>query len=102
MAAVSRHAWGAVVALAWLMSGFEAVSAPVLEADRGRLLYENHCTACHTSVAHIRAGRKVHSVDEIRKQVLRWSGHQNLQWRTEEISAVVDYLNRTYYQFGAP
>lgn len=69
--------------------------------DRGRLLYENHCTVCHTSVAHVRANRKAQSIDDIRKQVARWSGHLELQWHAQEIRDVVEYLNRTYYGFDA-
>ena len=68
METVGKQAWSAAVVLVGSLSGFEAVSAAAFEADRGRLLYENHCTTCHTSVAHIRAGRKAPSLDEIRKQ----------------------------------
>lgn len=69
------------------------------DAQRGQLLYENHCTVCHTSVAHVREQRVAHSLGDIRKQVLRWSGQLNLEWRAEEVADVVEYLNTNYYHF---
>ena len=91
------------ITVSWVLAlSLPGVAAAAGDVDRGRLLYENHCTGCHTSVAHLRAGRKAHSVDEIRKQVLRWSGHLELQWRASEVTDVVDYLNRIYYDFDAP
>ena len=88
------------LAVSWVVAlSIPGLSAGAADVDRGRLLYENHCTVCHTSVAHVRAGRKAHSVDDVRKQVLRWSGHLELQWRASEVTDVVDYLNRKYYNF---
>lgn len=72
------------------------------DAQRGKLLYENHCMVCHTSVAHVRAGRIAHSLGDVRKQVLRWSKHLDLQWGSAEVTDVVTYLNQTYYRFEAP
>lgn len=85
--------------LMWLGGASAAYAAAADNAERGRLLYENHCTTCHTSTAHIRAKRAAHSLGDIRKQVLRWSGQLELQWRAEEVRDVVEYLNRTYYGF---
>ena len=41
------------------------------DAERDRLLYENHCTICHTSVVHVRAGRKATSREEIQTWIQR-------------------------------
>lgn len=94
--------WAAMAAALLLIAPASAApGAGGANAERGHLLYENHCTACHTSVAHVRAQRKAQSVNDIRKQVLRWSGHLDLQWRADEVADVVDYLNSTYYHFDA-
>lgn len=91
---ISVSCIGMAVAMAW------SAGAAAANVERGQLLYENHCTVCHTSVAHVRSGRKAHSLADIRKQVLRWSKHLDLKWGADEVSDVVDYLNQNYYQFG--
>ena len=42
-------------------------------AERGRLLYENHCMGCHISTVHIRDQRKSKTPAEMRASILRWS-----------------------------
>lgn len=69
--------------------------------SRGQLLYENHCIACHESVAHIRQDRRVKSFKALQDWVVRWSNQQQLGWGPGEITDVVDYLNRRYYKFPA-
>lgn len=69
------------------------------DPERGRLLYENHCTVCHTSVVHIRDDRKSTSREEIRNWVLRWQKELGLQWTSGEVDDVIEYLNDRYYQF---
>ena len=75
---------------------------PSAEAvSRGQLLYENHCMACHESVAHIRRDRRVRSYQALHDWVVRWSNQQQLGWGPGDIDDVVDYLNRHYYKFPA-
>ncbi len=88
-----------IMTLALAVAVLAPAAALAANAKRGQLLYENHCTVCHTSVAHVREQRIAHSVDDIRKQVLRWSGQLNLEWRAEEVADVVEYLNSNYYHF---
>lgn len=66
---------------------------------RGRLLYENHCQACHRSVVHVREDRKALTIELLRDQVRRWSGNAGLVWSNEEIEDVVLYLDSRYYHF---
>ena len=66
--------------------------------SRGQLLYENHCTECHTSVAHIRADRRVRTMKDLEAWVMRWAGQRKLQWSADDVAEVVDYLNGRYYQ----
>ena len=70
-------------------------------ASRGKLLYENHCMVCHTSVVHVREKRQADSISEIYSWVSRWSTERKLEWQRTEIEAVVEYLNSRYYKFTA-
>ena len=69
------------------------------DAERGRLLYENHCTVCHTSTVHIRDQRKSKSPAEMRNWILRWSGELKLNWSKDELADVYQHLNDRYYKF---
>jgi cytochrome c2 len=80
------------------------VSTAVIGADlqRGRLLYEQHCTECHFSVLHERSGTIARSLDEIADQVRRWASYEELEWSQQEIEAVTRYLNGEFYNFELP
>jgi cytochrome c5 len=69
------------------------------DQDRGQILYENHCRTCHESNVHIRNKRRAQSIDDIRSWVMRWSSELKLQWKTEDVEAVVNYLNSQFYKF---
>lgn len=78
------------------------VSAPVIPAPpmaRDQMLYENHCTSCHSSQAYIRQQRKARSMDDIRHWVQRWSTQLELDWDTSAVEQVSQYLNRQFYHF---
>ncbi len=64
----------------------------------GEMLYNNHCTTCHESNAHIRAKHQVHTRNDITHWVTRWSTYLKLKWTNTDIEAVTDYLNKSYYQ----
>ena len=68
-------------------------------ADRGQLLYENHCTSCHASTVHVREQRKSKSPAELRAWILRWSGELKLNWTGDELADVYRHLNNRYYKF---
>ena len=70
-------------------------------ATRGKMLYTNHCHACHESNVHIRAHRKVKKKADIEFWVNRWSTHLKLNWKESDRQQVIDYLNQTYYKFSA-
>jgi mono/diheme cytochrome c family protein len=77
---------------------FTAGPARAADAERGELLYDNHCKVCHTSVVHIREDRKARSREEIRTWVQRWSKELGLQWGSVEVDDVIEYLNKRYYK----
>ena len=68
-------------------------------ASRGRLLYENHCLACHESLVHIRTHQTVKSLPALRAEVARWAANANLPWSGEEVEEVARYLDAQYYKF---
>ena len=70
------------------------------ERERGRLLYENHCTSCHSSTVHIRTTHKARTLEEIDAQVRRWSGELGLTWSDAEVLAVRRYLSVRYYGYS--
>ena len=67
------------------------------DAERGQLLYENHCTVCHASQVHIRDKRKARSEDDVLEWVERWRDHLQLNWGRQEVSDVQRYLYLRYY-----
>lgn len=69
------------------------------DAERGRLLYENHCQGCHLSTVHVREQRKVVTPAELRAAILRWSGEIKMSWQESERADVYQYLNNQYYRF---
>lgn len=69
-------------------------------AERGRALYENHCTVCHTSAVHSRVNRIAVSRAEVRDIVDSWQRQQQLNWGTQEVDDVVEFLSRTRYRFS--
>ena len=76
------------------------ISPPRDSTNRGQLLYEHHCTSCHTSVAHLREHRKAQNRVDITAWATKWAVYQKLSWSPDEISAVVDYLDATFYKFS--
>lgn len=70
------------------------------DIERGRALYENHCQACHTPRVHHRADRLPVNQVELRDIVDRWQREEKLRWSEQDISDVVEYLNRTRYGYG--
>lgn len=81
-----------------LVSGAQA--AP--DAERGKILYETRCSACHANSVHNRDARKAKSYDALRAQVLRWSAESRSTWSGDEIDDVTLYLNQRYYRFPCP
>jgi hypothetical protein len=69
--------------------------------SRGKMLYENHCTECHTSVVHIRKDHRADTPAAIRSWVFKWANYKQLKWSAQDIDDVTDYLSEHYYGFGA-
>ena len=78
--------------------------AAVAAADvqRGRLLYETHCIACHTTQAHWRDKHIVGSWADLLYQVTRMQKNAGQDWGSTEISDVAAYLNELFYKMPCP
>lgn len=78
-----------------------SIILPAMSADepqRGELLYNNHCTKCHTSTVHVRQDRRANTIEAIRYQVRRWAKNNALNWSEKEVDDVVSFLNAKYYK----
>lgn len=106
--------WGAGVARALAVGGMGVLCsgalaaaqgptpapAPVQAPDRGRLLYETHCIACHGTQMHWRDKRVVQDWASLLGQVGAWQARAKLGWNTADIRAVAEHLNATIYKLG--
>lgn len=77
----------------------DARTPPSLE--RGQLLYENNCAACHTTQAHWRDKRIVKSWPDLIGQVAKWQAVAGQRWGAAEIEDVASYLNERFYRLPA-
>ena len=66
--------------------------------DRGEMLYQNHCVACHESTVHIREDRKVKSYADLEQYTRRFAGLAGVEWSEADMELVIEYLNRTRYK----
>lgn len=89
--------WRVAVATALLLAA--SVPAQAQPADRGRLLYGNHCIECHTTQMHWREQRLARDWNTLRAQVARWQATASLRWSDADIDAVAQHLNDTIYGF---
>jgi len=70
------------------------------DAQRGRLLYETHCLACHYERIHTRdrARSLVKSVAQLRLEVVRRAAQTGQRFTVEDLDDIAEYLNRTHYR----
>ena len=86
--------------LGWMSTPAAAAAgnAPA-DPERGQILYEKHCGACHTPGIHFRRETLPVSRDELLGLVDLFRRQAGLAWTPEEINDVVEFLNRTRYHF---
>ena len=72
------------------------------DEERGRLLYETACVACHTTQAHWRDKRIVRSWPELVRQVTRWQHNAGQNWQSADIVDVAAHLNGRFYNLPCP
>ena len=94
-----RSPWTALIGLSILLPATSAL-AQSPPPDRGRLLYETHCIACHTTQMHWRDKRVVRDWASLLGQVGAWQARAKLGWNEADIRAVAEHLNATIYRLG--
>ena len=77
-------------------------AATIADVERGRLLYETHCIACHTTQAHWRDKHIVRSWADLLYQVTRMQNNAGQEWSMTEITDVAAYLNQLFYKMPCP
>ncbi len=80
-------------------SGLVAASSALLAIDinHGKSLQQKNCMSCHDDGMYTREERRVTTLDALRHQVQRCETNLNLQWFPEDVDAVIEYLNTTFY-----
>jgi mono/diheme cytochrome c family protein len=101
------HAFAAASLLALLGCSMaprftSADSMVTYDAQRGRLLYETQCSACHTAQAHWRDKRVVQSWPGLLAEVARWEKTAGQNWSESDIDDVAAYLNGLFYKLPCP
>ncbi len=73
--------------------------APTLAAfDAARFIAEK-CSGCHDHRVYTRPNHRVQNLQQLKAQVRRCDANINTRLFDEDIAAVVEYLNDTYYHF---
>jgi cytochrome c553 len=76
-------------------------TGPLYAADtsHGKSLQEKNCMGCHDDAMYTRENRKVTSLGGLQKQIMRCEQSLGLQWFDDDVSAVTEYLNTSYYHY---
>jgi mono/diheme cytochrome c family protein len=86
-----------ILAAGLLFSIFVQTSAA--DIKRGEALHAANCVSCHNQGVYTRKDRRITSLDGLRSQVARCETNLDLKLFPEDIDAITDYLNTSYYQF---
>lgn len=89
-------------ALMCLCLGF-GYSLPTLaetaEKIDAKTFVQEKCTSCHDSSVYTRKERRVDSFSRLDSQVRMCDAQLGIKMFDEDVSAIVTYLNDTYYHF---
>jgi mono/diheme cytochrome c family protein len=88
-----------VASASWAQAPAAPTDAQPDASARGALLYQTHCTACHTKEMHWRDNRKAVNWPSLKAEVRRWQANASLQWSESDIALVATYLNDTVYRY---
>jgi len=76
-----------------------ALASASLWAADGKALIDRYCTGCHADEAYTRPDRKIRSLETLRLQVLRCNAMTKSGLTNEDIAAIVEHLNTSFYKF---
>ena len=79
----------------------ETVSNTAMEKTvvNGEAVYKASCTKCHSTTVHTRSDRTVKSLDSLEQRVAKCNVNVGTNLTDDEVSAVSNHLNTTYYKF---
>ena len=75
------------------------LASPAVLAADGKALVDRYCTGCHADEVYTRPDRKMRSLDTLRLQVLRCNAMTKSGLTDEDVAAIVDHLNKSFYRF---
>jgi len=77
-----------------------ALPSQAQDADRGRLLYETHCLACHYERIHARdpARSLVRSIATLKIEVGRRAEQTGQRFTIQDLDDIAEYLDRSHYK----
>lgn len=78
--------------------------APVFANDVAlgqRLFSQSRCLECHSADSFTSTERKIQNLQQLEQKVRQCDANLSTNWFDDEILAVVNYLNQTYYKFPA-
>jgi len=84
------------------MDGMKMPTMPGMDSmtEEGKELHnESSCMRCHGSEMYTRDDRKVLDYSDLKRQISFCSNNLSTGWFPEEEELVVDFLNKTYYQY---
>ena len=74
-------------------------SSPAIDINHGKSLQQENCMRCHDDSIYTREERRVTTRDALQHQVQRCETNLNLAWFPEDVDAVTEYLNTSFYKF---
>ena len=74
-------------------------SLPAIDINHGKTLQQKNCMRCHDDGMYTREGRRVTTLDALQNQVQRCETNLNLKWFPEDVDAVTEYINTSFYKF---
>ncbi len=86
---------------ALIVLSLAGASALAQDAQRGKLLYETHCLACHYERIHKRDPSRslVRTSPQLRLEVAQRAANTGQRFTLGDLDDIAEYLNRTHYKF---
>ena len=76
------------------------------DIENGMRLHEENCISCHAlrygndgTEIYTRPNHRIKNLAALKKQVNRCKDNIGLTWFDDDVNDVVEYLNKTFYQF---
>ena len=75
------------------------MSTPTMSNELGEELVTFSCSGCHGDDMYTRENRKTQNIHQLIGRVKGCNRVAATEWNSEQIDAVVKYLNDTFYHF---